>query len=319
MHAAALDGLLRSNGPAGPPAGPPLTRLLRHDRRQLRRLVRQVGRVDLDTGVLAAIATVATLCRPASEGQARALRERLPDLLGGMADGAIDEYVTWLARIYPGPFTLNTLRPDPLGEHMVAATLTAEPSIIVRLGTACTDDQIVNALTVLGRAMHTQQELAAAVTALIRVNSSRLIMLGIDAAERLEEPEPFVRALAAAISDNQLSADSSMVLLHRLSTAGPALNPLKATAHRVFSDVVAKPMGALTRPTNAPELVPFVTAMDRLTTFVQDALQGFIDPGSGTMPKGPDGSDIVPASLLNALRQIVVNHEWFPPDDRDRG
>jgi hypothetical protein len=298
IHAAALVG------------SPDLAAVLAHDAEHLR------GQAPVDPDLAATVHAVATLCRPASDAQARALLSRLPNLLGE-DDPAIERCRTWLATTYPGRHPLDAARPEPLGEQLVADQLTARPAIAKAIAAACTDDQIETALTVLGRAQSRHHMLAEAVVALVGVDPERLLSPGITAAQRLAEPEPFVRALARALADATLSPQSAAALMDRLSTAGPELGPLKAVAQRLFTGAMSAPIDQYAKTLDIPEsMAPLQQLTAKVTDLLQDFTTALIDPGSGRMPKNPDGTDMVPEPLWN-LFSGIVNRNIFPPNKDD--
>lgn len=310
VHAAALHDVL-----GGTPADAPVAALARHDRRHLRGLLRSAGQSDLDTAGFATIAAVATLCGPASAEEAAALMERLPHFLAASPE----KYVAWLHLCYPGPHPLAPIQPDALGEAMVAATLAAQPSLAATLAAVCPDEQIVNALTVLGRALPRRPDLAQAVVDLVRVAPAHLVTLGVDVAIRLEEPEPFVRALGVAIGGRRLSTDDVFVLMNRLQTRNPVFNPLRGALMTEYVEVFAKPVaGEAGQNTPVPPgLAGLHQLGERLTTLMTDAFVGFVDPGSGRFPTGPEGESIVPRNLLDILRRLTVDGTWFPDDKEE--
>lgn len=152
----------------------------------------------------------------------------------------------------------------------------------------------------------------SAVIRLVRVKPERLVPIGVVAAARLEGPEPFVRALAAAIEDGSLNADATMGLLHQLSALGPALNPLKAVAHKMFATTFAIPPREQTMSgVDVPEtLTPLTKALDGLTNTLIEGVSAIIDPKSGRLPTNSDGSPLFPDHLLsyraNRSRSMTV-------------
>ncbi|MBV1854393.1 tetratricopeptide repeat protein [Catellatospora tritici] len=69
----------------------------------------------------------------------------------------VDRWVTWLADLYPaGPGTaLGTLQPDLLAEHLAAQVLAScDPRQLTRVFAGISEAQAVQALTVIGRAVH---------------------------------------------------------------------------------------------------------------------------------------------------------------------
>lgn len=329
IQAAALADLLDRPGAAAVAGRQPVDvpgRLLGHDRRHWRRRVRAAGGSGLRTEYLALTATVATLCRPESPEQAEALAQRLPALLGAAA-GAAPDYLLWLRRLYPGPYPVNPVRPDLLGERLVAGTLAVQPSIAGTLAATCTDEQVAAALTTLGRALERHPRLAAAVTDLVRVDPQRLVPIGIGVAGRLgPHPDLFSRALGAALDagatdatgdghasggdGGTLTLDRIFELMLRLQDAGGIVDPLRAALMRPLMQTfertveqLGQPYGG--RPDSGP-LQPLTQAVDQLKDFALNAMTGFLDPASGQFPTGPDGTPLVPPPLLELGRKLFA-------------
>jgi hypothetical protein len=310
-HAAALDSVLRAGRP---PAGEPaLGRIVQHDRDHGRRLAAAAGRADLEPGHLAVIAALATLCRPGSADEATALLARLPGFVGDTRY-PLAEYVSWLGRLHPGRHGVNPVRPDAVGEWLVAEALAAAPATMVTLAAAGTDEQVGTALTVLGRALPDHPRLAAAVVDLIRAAPDRLILLGVDVAGRLARPEVFSRALGAAISDNTLSVDGVFALLRRLQDCGPELHPLRAAALRTYAAVFARPLAEPVRSGGGAVPGSLERLARLLPELLLDAVDGLLDPRSGRFPTGPDGRGLLPPVLLEALRKVAFEGGWLGRD-----
>jgi hypothetical protein len=325
IHAAALaallDGVAADTGLAAAPADP-LGRVLAHDRRHRQPAAGTGTGTNAGTGPIDTVAALATLCRPASQEQALALRIRLPNFFGG--DHPLDDYVAELDRRYPGPHSLYPVRPDALGERLVAGTLAAEPSIAVTLAATCTSEQVTNALTVLGQALPRHPELAPLVSNLVGVAPERLVAAGIEVAKQLAEPEPFIRAVGGAVTDavgdNQLTVDALFALADRLQLGGPALNPLRSVWLSSFTEAFARPLAAAAQQHAGgvpPAMQPLQQFLNRVETFALDLATTFLDPKSGRTPTGPDGKPIVPPLLLDTLRKLTVDGEWFGRKPRE--
>lgn len=241
VHAAALNSFLDqgesvSDSKTVGQQTDPFSILLSHERRYWQALAEANG-IDLDPAYLATASALATLCRPASEAQAQALWTRLPNF-HGEDPYPVDIYVDVLRRLYPGPHDLTPLRPDLFGEQAVATTLAEQQSIVVTLAATCSNEQIINALTVLGRVLPQHPELATAIVGLIRVDADRLIRFGVDVVARLEDPLPFVRALGNAISESILNEHTIFKLSERLgSNVEWTLKPLRDALNRAQAGV----------------------------------------------------------------------------------
>lgn len=290
----------------------PLRRLLRLDRSHFRRLARADDARHLDPAMLAVVGTVATLCRPASPEQSDGLAARLPAIVG-----PVDEYVRWLGRLYPGPFALAAIRPEALGEQLVAATLVDNPALAVAVAQHGTDEHVGNALTVLGRALHRHPSVATAVTDMVRSDPDRFAVLAVRVAHQLPDPEPFARALGAAIADNQITVNRIWELMDTVAAGGPSANPLRASTLRAFINVFAKPIAEQAQRTGAANMPPKLQEFgDKIVDVALNLATGFLDPGSGTMPKLPGGQDFVPPSVADALRHIVIDKDWMAPPEK---
>ena len=318
VHAAALDRLL--SGSPHPVAGLAcLDRILQADRRHWRRLARRDGQGGLETAILSLVGALATLCRPGSDDQADALLARLSTYLG-MDRSCLDSYARWLDRLYPGPNRLSPIRPDSLGENLVAATFAADASVVTMIAAISTDEQIANALAVLGSAVPRHPKLIQSITELAGVAPRRVVGIGIDVAVRLEQPEPFTRALAEAIKGGVLEFDDAFALFNQVQKAGPALAPIKAEL-MAYTTVLGRTLtDALNRDSVAvtPALQPLHKVTETLADLVTDFGKALIDPGA-RHPTGPDGKPIVPPFLMDVLRKFAVTNEWFPREKGDRG
>jgi hypothetical protein len=319
IHAAALGSLLTAEVPRVTATVHPLDRLLYADRKHWRRLARREGQEHLRTLTFSVVGTLATVCRPSSDEEAEALVNRLSRFLG--MDGALlHSYAQWLHRLYPGPNLLSPVRPDALGEHLIAATFAAEPSVAAAIVAVSTDAQLTNALTVLGNAVTRHPQLSQDITNLAELAPRRVVGTGIDVADRLERADVFSRALADAIDDNVLGFDDAFALFDRVAKAGPNVAPLKAALVHYGTALGRAATGAFHDRTGGetpPELQPLQRVADSLTDTVADLLTALIDPGSKRAPITPDGRPIVPPFLLDVLRKLTVTNEWFPRQGDD--
>jgi len=213
-HAAALDSVL---GGAAASAGdtPDAGRfrsVVAADRRRFRLAARGT---DLATVHVATVATVATLCRPASGPQVTLLYNELPLFLGAEGHRA-DEYAEMFASLYPGRSWLDAVRPAPIGDAVVAATLGPRPSIISTLAATGNDEQLDNALAVLGSCVLRHPETSQAIVDLIRTDPDRMGLLGAGALVRVDEPDGLARWLGTGLCDERLTVDGFLAILDRL-------------------------------------------------------------------------------------------------------
>ncbi|MGZ3143965.1 toll/interleukin-1 receptor domain-containing protein [Lentzea chajnantorensis] len=302
LQARALTAVLGETGPD------PLAALHRHD-------------VALRAGSpsLAIIGTLATLCAPASAEEAEALVVRLPDFLGQAPDAVRTQVAAW-SRLHPGPYPLTALRPDALGEHLVAATLAEHPALVTTVAVAFPDEWLTTALTVLGRALPRHPGLLDAVTALFHAAPRRLEPLVSVALTRLDEPEPFARAIANEMGKLDWSMQDVMSLLQNVSTGGTAHDPLRGAAMEAllkawngFTDQIRSHSGTPVAP--PPE--PLGRILTGLTKLAEDFAVSFVDPGSGRAPRGPDGKPLLPPQVMGVLRDLYTAQQREKGDQQD--
>lgn len=305
VHATALATV---RGGHDPRPSDPLSRLLRMDRVHFRRLARADNATHLDPAVLAAVGTVATLCRPASQEQADSLLARLPAMIG-----PVDDYVRWLGRLYPGTYPLSPIRPKLLGERLVATTLTERPALAIAVATHGTDQQVTNALGVLGSALRTYPALCDVLRDMVSVDPRRLVSIGVGITAGLPDPEPFARVLGGVFTDTDMSVDGIWQFMARLGAErGRSADPVRATTMdawmRSWTDIVRRSMPAESAPPP-----PLANIVDGLTGLVTNFAKAWLDPSANAMPKRPDGGDIVARELLDILRTLMEPEP--PPDD----
>jgi DNA polymerase III delta prime subunit len=311
IHATALTDVL--GGSVGEDA---LTRVNSLDGLYLRTALPDAARTDLSEEAIAAVRVFATLCRPGSEAEAEAVRAKVSEALG-LTPGAVAACRELLDTAFPGRYPFAPTRPDALAEPVLADTLAAQPGLVLTLATTCTEDQVLTAFTVLGRAMVHHPTLRDAVVRLARARPEHHLLLGATAATRLAEPEPFVRALAAALPESGLGARETMALMDRVARTGPSLNPLKAAVHRHFTEVVALPAGEQVfrgpHTANVPE--PLRKLAENGPRALADIFANVIDPKVGRRLENADGSPVLGDFLMELVRGIWVNRDLFPPDD----
>lgn len=320
VHAAILDQVLRSRAttgsrPAavGTPAGErPLASLVQHDRRHWRDLVRAGGEPGASVEALATVATVASLCRASSAEEAAMLEDRLAVFTG---DGiSARSYVDWLKRLFPGPYRLGAVRPGPLAEEVIAASLAADPDLLVLLPQLATDRQLTRALIVLGRAIPRFPKLARAVTTLVGVDLDRLIEIGLDAVGAIPNSATYQRALGQALRDGSPSRDLAFRLFPRFPNHVEELGPFIAIAFRVWVDVFPKALQQQMRagrPGGGFE--PFEELSDKLVDLVVAFAMILFDPQAARLPTLPDGTPLISDELMDSLRNLAVFKKWLGP------
>jgi TIR domain len=309
VHAAALDAALAERSTGTSVHSDPLQRVAYRDRRHWRLRVRSEGTAHLRTADMAIVSTVATLCRPSSNEEAAALRERLERFVSY----GVDDYIRWHQRLYPGRYEISAVGPGPYGDLLMATTLAGAPWIVQTLAREGTEDQIRNALTVLGCALPVHQPLHRAITDLLRVDPDQLLPLGTEVADRLENPEPFVRALATVVETSPLNQATVLQLMDRAAAAPRRhLDPLRAALLPVFPSGFHEILKTM-QPTVPPELEPLRRITDTLTETVMALGQSLLDPKAKPAPTTPDGHPIIPQQLFDLYRTYS---EWARDDGK---
>ncbi|HEY0639782.1 MAG TPA: toll/interleukin-1 receptor domain-containing protein [Pseudonocardiaceae bacterium] len=299
IHAVALDQVL-----GGPGTGDVLDRVLAHDRRRLRDLERRTGARHLPIEPLAVIGAVATLCAANSGDRSAAVRGRLPELLPGIE---VEPYLKWYAALYPGRHEPSAVGPAHYGERLVVRALAGTPDLPAALARCCTDDQLRDVLTVLGRAVPRHPELAPLVTGLLMEDLPRLLLPGIDAADRLEEPTPFVRAVAAALETApQPPPDVMHALMVRVSgSRRQHLGPLRATVLHRWTKANTALFESMTDRPVPPQLRTVKRVADVLGEVVLRTGMHLLDP-QRPAPAKDDGTPYFPerfGELVELLQQ----------------
>lgn len=207
LHAAALVALLDQT--TGLPAAgdtDPIRRVLHHEYHYWDRVAAAFGLPDPHTDRLRQIAAAATLFGAADDAQARAVLSSLRTMAAQPAD-TVDRYLSWLKRLYPGPHSLNPMQPDRLGEDHVAATVRVEPSTATNPVPAADEDQLTQAVTVLGRASSRHEAAGSSLADLVTLDPSRLVPVGVRVVPRLENPYPLVEVLTSTVAGRELFGD----------------------------------------------------------------------------------------------------------------
>ncbi|MDR7277745.1 trypsin-like serine peptidase [Catenuloplanes atrovinosus] len=130
-----------------PDSRPPVDRALDHEAR------RWTARLpDLDPDLLRLCVALATLAGARDDTEAHTLLDLIPDLTDPQIRSRVDQ---WLHHLYPGPDRWNPLRPDRLGEALIAHVLTNQPdgglTLLHQVLDLPSDAQVVRALDVLVR------------------------------------------------------------------------------------------------------------------------------------------------------------------------
>ncbi|MFD9719078.1 tetratricopeptide repeat protein [Streptomyces sp. NPDC059076] len=187
VHAAALAALLdQTASDTSPARRDPLLRVLDHERRYwaLAALPNELpspSRLRHDQ-----VVSAATLFTAPSPADARSLLKALPTF-DGEGHNVVAHYQRWLDALYSGPSALNPLRPDRLGEDLVAATLLDQPEFAAWSAPGVGDVQITRALTVLGRAAPRHPHVAETMKALLAEDPAARLPLAIAVATQLQD------------------------------------------------------------------------------------------------------------------------------------
>ncbi|MFF4153589.1 tetratricopeptide repeat protein [Streptomyces sp. NPDC001651] len=187
VHAAALAALLDEAAPdAAPARRDPLLRVLDHERRHwaataVPHELSTPGRLRHDQ-----VVSAATLFTAHSTDEARELLTALPTF-DGEGYEVVERHLRWLDSLYPGPDALNPLRPDRLGEDLVAATLLDQPAFLEWVAPVVREPQVARALTVLGRAGPRYPHVREAMAALLAADPAARLPLAIGVATRLQD------------------------------------------------------------------------------------------------------------------------------------
>jgi tetratricopeptide (TPR) repeat protein len=202
IHAAALAGLLdrSSPGEGSDPRWDPVMRVLHHERRYWRRTVAVYELPDPSRARLDSVVAAATLFGASTSTQATDLLSGLPTFQGEKYE-TVARFARWMADLYPGPLTLNPLRPDRLGEDHVAAALAAEPKLASIPPPQVDDSRLGQAVTVLSRAAPRHPLAAQALADIAASTGRRFIDLAIGIATGLEDPRPLVSVLESSVAD----------------------------------------------------------------------------------------------------------------------
>jgi len=171
---------------ATPARRDPLLRVLHHERRYwaaaaVPHELPAPGRLRHDQ-----VVSAATLFTAHSTAEARELFTALPTF-DGEGHEVVQRHLRWLDSLYPGPDALNPLRPDRLGEDLVAATLLDQPELVEWVAPVVRESQVTRALTVLGRAGPRYPHVREAMVALLAADPATRLPLAIGVATQLQD------------------------------------------------------------------------------------------------------------------------------------
>ncbi|WNV85329.1 tetratricopeptide repeat protein [Umezawaea sp. Da 62-37] len=199
IHAAALASVLdiRSPGPLSD-RDDPVRRVLHHEENHWLRTAADHGLAPR-TDVLRVAVAASTLVGADRPATARAVL----GAVRGIGDGAaVAGYLRWLTELYPGPAALNPLRPDRLGEDLVAAVLAEEeyPDLAKDLSTGLDEGQLARAVVVLARSLPRHPDVRGAVVDLLSDEPAKRIPIAMVVATQVDSP-PLVDVLSELSGD----------------------------------------------------------------------------------------------------------------------
>ena len=199
----ALDSVL--GGPDADSAGdPPAMRALAHEARYWRATA---PRLLPDDELLRQCVALATLAGAGSHAEADTLLSIVP-----LTDRR--KIISWLGSLYDGPGTLNPLRPDRLGEALVAQALRDREDLLGTILSVGSDEQLTRCFDVLAR-LSVYDTVAKHATAAAVAPYRQSLALRAEAQSRGRPGQPGRLALAsslirliAAIPDTFLAGDA---------------------------------------------------------------------------------------------------------------
>ncbi|MEU4742218.1 tetratricopeptide repeat protein [Actinosynnema sp. NPDC023658] len=185
VHAAALASVLDGSVSDMPVRADPVRRVLDHEERYWAAAAARHG-LRPHPERLGEVVAAATLVGADSIRAARAVLGALSTLDRGSAA----DHLTWLGELYPGPSVLNPLRPDRLGEDLVAMTLSPEnnPGLAAELAPVIGEAQLIQALTVLARAVVRHPHLRDAMVNLLAPDPAARVVIGMAVATQTDDP-----------------------------------------------------------------------------------------------------------------------------------
>ncbi|ONH26551.1 toll/interleukin-1 receptor domain-containing protein [Pseudofrankia asymbiotica] len=335
-------------GPAGRPVGgqaadTALGRLLRHERRYWRRSLRQASLPEPFIRRLDAVVSAATLFGARTEPELHGLLAVLRPL-DGAAPYAVDRYLRWVCDLYPPVPRLDDeqlvapLRPDRVGEELVAQTLLAQRGLLAKVGRLVGWEQARRALTTLGRVLPRHPDLAADVAELLAGDPARLVVDAAMVLPRIAEPGPLAEAVEAVLA-RQPDPTAALQVVGVLRTDMPAWaglheravsialaavdgdGPAELAATADLLNLRATRLLTLRGPAAAREAEPIVLAVLRIRRRLAE--EAADDPGRqrdharalarwGYCLAGGEDPDRARAPLAEALRHQRRLLAWWP-------
>ena len=192
--------------------GSPVERALAHEEKYWRVTAPRPWRDDPE--VLRECVALATLAGAAAHAEADALLAVSPRFADPVAAPARHQIISWLSSLYGGSGTLGSLRPDRLGEWLVASSLRAQPdggqAFLARVLDLPSDEQAERCLEMLARICAYNRPIARTAAAAIGAVHATLISRA-EAQWRGEPGMPGRLALAGAMQQLLTPRFSSLI------------------------------------------------------------------------------------------------------------
>lgn len=148
----------------------PAERLLRHEEKYW-----LLAAPSEDREVLRQAVALATLLGGSGLGELDPVLQVIPGLDGEQSMKRREALMTWLSTLYRGPHAVNPLRPDRLGEALVArGVLVRYPPLLTSILSRADNKQLSHALAVLGRCMNLGVDVADAIIAAVNASHEDL-------------------------------------------------------------------------------------------------------------------------------------------------
>lgn len=209
IHAAALASLLDLEVPGTATVwNDPIMRVRDHEERYWLATTDAYALTEPHLSRLREAVSAATLFGAAYADVARTLLAGLPTFADFEGD-RVERYRRWLAAMYPGESALNPVRPDRLGEDLVAMTLADQANMAAAVSPSLNETQLVRALTVLGRSASHHAHLRPVMHDLLSGSAANRVPVGMAVATQLED-ETLISVLTD-ISENDHELAESVV------------------------------------------------------------------------------------------------------------
>ena len=195
-------------------ARPPVDRVLDHEERYWDATAPGSLPADLRRSAVA----LATLAGAADDDEAESLLCLLPDLASDHVEPVRQRTIAWLAGLYPGAGRLNPLRPDRLGEALIADVLRRQNdgghSLLSAVIALPADEQVTACLDALARLSVTDPATATMTATILAAHHDYLVTRAEDQAHgtadqpgRLTLSNGLIRLLAGNLAERLAAAE----------------------------------------------------------------------------------------------------------------